>query len=291
MEKQKKCPKCMHAMPFEDSVCPFCGYEIRKGKRRLLLLLIPLALLVLWGAKGRIPQLALPHVPAEAPQSSEESQEKRESWLESLRPLAFWLPQHIDLSPDSDDMIFAQYLLFHFAQAGPSSRQEMMEFLTANNYVSGDAEVIIDLFGADYALQARLAARELLEEGGYSRQDLEDVLENRGYTEDQIHSGLEDLNADWKEQAYICGQDYLEVIPFSYQGLISQLEHHGFTHQEAVYAADESGADWKGNAVMKAQEILIYNSQIQEEDLRHRLEFQKFTQEEIEEALSVVRKD
>lgn len=261
-------------MPFEDSVCPFCGYELRTGKRKLVLLLIPLILLVLWG----IPKISLSY--AEAPQA-----DSSEGLMEKLRPLAFWLPQYIDLSPDSEDMIHAQNLLFHFSQSCPSSRQEMLIFLKNNDYVPEDAEVIVDLFAADYGLQARLAARALLEEGGYSRQDLEGILKDRGYTEEQICSGLQDLQADWKEQAYLCGQDYLDVIPFSYEGLISQLEHHGFTRQEAVYAAEESGVDWMANAVIKAKEIMTCDSDIQEEELRRRLKFQKFTDEEVEVAV------
>lgn len=292
-ERGTKCPQCGKTMLFKDTVCPFCGKPIKRTKSKQALIWIPLIVLVGSFALKYLDYAVFVyrefHVSKAEATQQESATEKDEPWYEQLRPLAFWLPQHVDLDPDGEDMERAHTTLFNYIQYTPASRQDLVEHLTYLDYLEEDAKVIVSYFETDYKKQALRFVEERLEAGGYSHQDLMESLEYRGFLPEEIAYAMENIDPDWREQAEICAADYLDAICFSYEGLIDQLEYHGFSHEDALYAADHCGADWKENAVTAAKEQMEFDRSTDMVDLVAILEEEGFTLEEIEYALSVVQ--
>lgn len=82
---------------------------------------------------------------------------------------------------------------------------------------------------------------------------------------------------------------HLGTYPYSYLGLISQLEEGGgYSHEESVSAADSCGADWNENAVKAAQGFAEFSA-TNVEELKGLLKDEKFTDEQIEYAISKLK--
>ena len=118
---------------------------------------------------------------------------------------------------------------------------------------------------------------------GYSEKALADYLSWAGFSPDQIQYAIDNLpEVDWLEQAQRCAARYLAVIPMSRADLISQLEFEGFTSEQARDAVDTCGADWMANALAAARGE---SPDLSDEELREVLEYDEFTEEEIQYAL------
>ncbi len=296
-EKHRKCPKCGREMTFDEDICPFCGFEIQKIKSRILWIITAI-LVVSLIIVDKLPEISLFFWDRASVSSSEiqagaekPAQKNTHPWYKDLRSLAFWLPQHIDLSPDSEEMQEAQQQVSDLLHNYPSSRQELMDFLLNMDYVAEDIEVILNLFeeenDIDYAQQALLRARKTLEYGGYSAKDLKEVLLHNGFSQEEADYALEivEPETDWDQQALQRTLQDMTYSHYSYLSLIEFLEHIGFSHESAVYAADNCEADWKEEALCRLKDYIKYGNAESTEELAQWLTYDQFTEEEIAYAI------
>lgn len=283
------CPKCGKDMLFEDTVCPFCGQNLKKKKLLKSLSWILSLLLILSGLPEMLENFSsiLPE-PSDA-EDIQEASLSGEPWYESLRPLAFWLPQHMDLDPDGEDMRSARQIVSDHLQYRPASRADLIDYLSYQDYLPQEAAIVVDSMELDFQHQALLYLEDILKDtGGFSHQDLVEQLTFHGYTQEEVRYAMSCISPDYRQQAEISAADYLDVIPFSRQGLLDQLLYHGFSQEDALYAVEHCGADWQANAIAAAREQMEGHILWEEDRIRDSLRFHGFTEEEIETALKAV---
>lgn len=94
--------------------------------------------------------------------------------------------------------------------------------------------------------------------------------------------GSEQEETDSQNNARRTAEQYLENhAPFSRSGLIKQLEMEDHSTKDATYAVDKADADWNEQAA-KAAGIYREKSDISRADLIQVLEFDGYTEEQIE---------
>lgn len=105
-------------------------------------------------------------------------------------------------------------------------------------------------------------------------------------------NSVEDLNPRQRD-AVAEAERFVEYSNISYLGLIDMLEFLNFTHEEAVFATDFVEANWFKECVDEAKDLIEYSSKTEDhsytrDELKSLLEFEGFTEEEVEYGLKAV---
>lgn len=109
-----------------------------------------------------------------------------------------------------------------------------------------------------------------------------------GFSEEAAQYAVDNVKVDWKEMALGQAGSYLKSSSFSKLGLYNQLTSKAgskFLPEEAQYAVDNVKADWKEMALEKAKSYLR-NSDMSIESLRRQLQYEKFTNDEVNYAIN-----
>ena len=108
----------------------------------------------------------------------------------------------------------------------------------------------------------------------------------------QQGNSVEDLNPRQRD-AVAEAERFVEYSNMSYLGLIDMLEFLNFTHEEAVFAVDFVEANWFEECADEAKDLIEYSSKTEDhsytrDELKSLLEFQGYTEEEVEYGLKAV---
>ena len=107
-------------------------------------------------------------------------------------------------------------------------------------------------------------------------------------------NSVDDLNPRQRD-VVAEAESFVEYSNMSYLGLIDMLEFLNFTHEEAVFAVDfiEAKVNWFEECADEAKDFIEYSSKTENhsftrDELKSLLEFQGYTEEEVEYGLKAV---
>lgn len=131
---------------------------------------------------------------------------------------------------------------------------------------------------------AIIRAEEYLEFSSFSFDSLVGQLVFEGFDKADAKYAVQSLDVDWKEQCRLSGELLLKNLVISHDKLIDILVNIGFSSEDATDYADNCNADWNEMALKFANESLEKDN-LTKKEIIERLEFNKFTAEEVEYAI------
>ena len=125
-----------------------------------------------------------------------------------------------------------------------------------------------------------------------TKPEIEKYLKDNNYSQTEIEFALEHSGADWDEQAKIEAITILAAGGFSKQEVIDLMIYDGYTPEEAAKAVEDDSLDFYEQAAYDACFLRFtsskYGSNYSKDDARQMLEYDEYTQEEIDFALKLV---
>ena len=125
-----------------------------------------------------------------------------------------------------------------------------------------------------------------------SQKEIEDQLKENGYTADEIKFAMDNCGADWKEQAIIQAMMHLAAGGNSKANVISVMKYEGYSDEYAEYAANYEKLDYYEQALYDAVYLRYtytqYGGSGTRESTKEMLEYDEYTEDEINFALKVV---
>ena len=124
--------------------------------------------------------------------------------------------------------------------------------------------------------QARLMARDYLDNSAFSRSGLIEQLKYEGFSTQAATYGVDHVTVSWYRQALLSAREYLGNQHFSRSGLVDQLKYEGFTWSQAVYGVDHVDVSWYRQAMLVARDYLE-NQRFSRSGLIDQLLYEGFT--------------
>lgn len=138
----------------------------------------------------------------------------------------------------------------------------------------------------------KAAIKELNDYVFNTQSEIEEQLKENGYSAEEVKYAIEHCGADWKEQAVIEAMIHLAAGGSSKESVMDLMEYDGYSKELATYAANYEKHDYYEQALYDAVYLRYtypkYGGSGTKEDTKSMLEYDKYTEDEINFALKVV---